>query len=53
MLIIIVMTPEIELPAIAQSQADSRSPSPGEIPGKVVVCRGRSCLGQFCPKLTS
>lgn len=37
------MTSEIELPAIAQEQADSRSPSPGKIPSKVVVCRGRSC----------
>lgn len=37
------MTSEIDFLAIAQSQADSMSPSPGEIPGKVVVCRGRSC----------
>lgn len=41
------MTSEIELPAIAQGQVGSRSPSAekvsGKIPRKVVVCRGRSC----------
>ncbi|MGL5834994.1 MAG: (2Fe-2S) ferredoxin domain-containing protein [Waterburya sp.] len=37
------MTSEIELPAIAQDQTDSKSPSPGKVPIKVVVCRGRSC----------
>jgi (2Fe-2S) ferredoxin len=37
------MTSEVELPAIAQNQADLRSPSPENLPDKVVVCRGRSC----------
>jgi (2Fe-2S) ferredoxin len=37
------MTSEIELPAIAQGQADLKSSSPEKLPKKVVVCRGRSC----------
>jgi (2Fe-2S) ferredoxin len=37
------MTSEIKLPAIAQNLTDSRSPLPENVPGKVVVCRGRSC----------